>query len=195
LDVIKQLPHELEKALRDNPVASTLLDNWEKLNLPNCWLVAGAVVQSYWNSAHGYSPIHGVSDADIAYFDSNDLTEESEADHERRISNIFDTLPVRFDVKNEARVHLWYEECFGYPIDAYTSVKAAIDTFPTTAGSIGIRPLGEDIECYATFGFEDLLNLIVRPNKRQVTRSIYAKKVVRWQTIWPRLKIIAWEDA
>lgn len=193
--MITELPHELEESLRDNPVVSALLDGWNQLNLPDCWLVAGAVVQSYWNSAHGYFPLHGVSDADIVYFDPNDLSEESEATHARRVSGVFHDVPVRFDVKNEARVHLWYEEHFGYPIDAYTSAEAAIDTFPTTAGSIGIRPVGEKIKCYAAFGFDDLLALVVRPNKRQITRSIYEKKVTRWRSLWPGLKILDWEDS
>ena len=192
--MIKPLPNELEEALRDNPVVSTLLDGWTRLDLPNCWLVAGAVVQTYWNSVHGYSPLHGVSDADIVYFEPDDLSEESEADHANRISDMFHDLAVRFDVKNEARVHLWYEERFGYSIDAYTSAEAAIDTFPTTAGAIGIRPAGDKIECYASFGFDDLLELVVRPNKRQITRSIYEQKITRWRSLWPRLEIINWED-
>ena len=66
---------------------------------------------------------------------------------------------------------------------------------PTTAGAIGIRPTGLGLEAYAPFGFDDLLNLIVRPNKRQVTRSIYSDKVARWTAHWPRLRIIEWDDA
>jgi hypothetical protein len=193
--MIARLPNKLEESLRGNPVVSTLLSDWTDLRLPNCWIVAGAVVQSYWNKAHGFSPLHGVSDVDIVYFDSRDLSEESEACHSVRISNEYKNLPVRFDIKNEARVHLWYESRFGYPIDAYSSAEAAIDTFPTTAGAIGIRPVGDEIECYASFGFDDLMELVVRPNKRQITRNIYTKKVARWSSVWPMLNIVGWDDA
>ena len=40
---------------------------------------------------------------------------------------------------NETRVHLWYEAHFGYRIDPYASVEDAINTWPTTATSIGVR--------------------------------------------------------
>jgi hypothetical protein len=34
----------------------------------------------------------------------------------------------------------------------------------------------------------------VRPNKAQITRSIYEAKLTRWQSFWPQLHIIDWED-
>lgn len=193
-DVIAPIPSSLEQSLRDNPVISELFNNWTRLDLPNCWIVAGAIVQSYWNSAHGFSPLHGVCDVDVVYFDPNDLSEESEASHAARINAAYEGLPIRFDVKNEARVHLWYEDRFGYPIESYSSAETAIDTFPTTAGAIGVRPAGDEIVCYTTFGFDDLMTLIVRPNKRQITRSIYERKIARWRSVWPMLKIIDWDD-
>ena len=192
--MIAPLPRKLELSLRNNPVVSELLSGWTKLNLPDCWLVAGTIVQSYWNSAHDYSPLHGITDVDIVYYDSQDLSEEAEKERAIRISRQYEDLPVRLDVKNEARVHLWYENRFGYPIDPYSSVEAAIDTFPTTAGAIGIRPIGDEIECYTSFGYADLMDLIVRPNKRQITARIYAEKVARWRSVWPMLNIIEWDD-
>lgn len=38
----------------------------------------------------------------------------------------------------------------------------------------------------------DLLGLIVRPNKVQITKEIYEKKVLRWKTNWPDLNVIPW---
>jgi len=192
--MIAPLPEKLEDSLLVNPAVSEVLRGWNDLALPNCWLVAGVLVQSYWNAAHGFSPLNGVSDVDLIYFDHEDLTEDSEAQHASRISNRFNSLPIRFDVKNEARVHLWYEARFGYSIEPYTSAESAIDTFPTTAGAIGVRAVGDSIESYASFGFDDLMNLVVRPNKRQITRSIYAEKVLRWRSLWPMLNVIEWDD-
>lgn len=69
-----------------------------------------------------------------------------------------------------------------------------METFPTTAGSIGVRANGQALEAFAPFGFDDLMNLIIRPNKRQITRSIYEEKVACWKRIWPRVKYLEWGD-
>ena len=188
------LPPKLESSLRDNPIVSRVFDGWTGLALPNCWMVAGAVFQSFWNREHGFSPLHGISDIDLIYFDADDLTEETENRHYLRINSCYEDVSIRFDVKNEARVHMWYEDRFGYPIVAYASAEAAMETFPTTAGSIGVRPNGQMLEAFAPFGFDDLMNLIIRPNKRQITRTIYEEKVARWKPNWPRVKYFEWDD-
>jgi hypothetical protein len=45
------------------------------------------------------------------------------------------TLGGVHDVKNEARVHLWYERRFGRHLEPYRSTGDAIATWPTTASS------------------------------------------------------------
>ena len=90
---------------------------------------------------------------------------------------MFKDLKVKAEIRNEARVHLWYKDRFGKPLSfldsfgnvsgTYKSVEDAISTWPTTATSIGVR-LGAygKFEVYAPFGPNDLLDMIVRPNKR-----------------------------
>jgi hypothetical protein len=109
----------LEAALRENRSLSELLVRFDEIDLPECWLVAGAVAQTVWNLASGYPAERGIKDADIAYFDAEDLSAEAEAAHEARIRVLFAHLPIKLDVKNEARVHLWYEKVFGYSIPPY----------------------------------------------------------------------------
>ncbi len=188
------LPPDIQKAVRANPAVARVLDNWAAIDLPDSWLVAGSVVQSYWNAAHGLPPHHGIDDVDVVYFDPDDLSEEAEAEHASRISAMFDGAGVRFDVKNQARVHLWYESRFGIPIQAYRSSRDAIDTFPTTAGAVGVRPQHGSLEAYTSFGFDDLLGLVVRPNKRLVTEEVYSAKVARWKPLWSKLRIVGWND-
>jgi hypothetical protein len=119
---------------------------------------------------------------------------EAEASHERRLRDLFQHLPIKLDVKNEARVHLWYEDRFGYAIKPYLSSADAIATFPTTATAVGVREIRGKLECCAPFGIDDLFGLVVRPNKRQITRAIYEAKVDRWRSIWPRLTFLPWEE-
>ena len=182
----------LERTIRSSPLLGPVLDRWGDVRLPNCWLVAGAVAQTVWNAKLGYAHDHGIKDVDIVYFDADDLAPESERAEEQRIRSLFADLPVRLDVKNEARVHLWYEARFGYAIAPYRSTEEAIATFPTTATSIGMRLVEGRIENSAPFGQTDLCRLVVRPNKAQVSAEIYQDKVSRWRKFWPALDIRPW---
>lgn len=71
----------LQQVVLDSPLLPVLLDNWDKVALPDSWLVAGAIAQTVWNHeagfplAHGISdqtfglPLtHGINDIDIVYF-------------------------------------------------------------------------------------------------------------------------------
>ena len=87
------LPDDLKDALSANPVLSDVLGNWDEVALPDCWIVAGAVVQSYWNAVHRFPPLHGISDIDLIYFDPNDLSEKSESCHAARITALFENEP------------------------------------------------------------------------------------------------------
>ena len=163
--------------------------------MPDSWLVAGCIAQTIWNLRCRQPADCGLKDLDLIYFDEKDLSAETEASHERRLRDLFRGLPLKLDVKNEARVHLWYKDRFGYAINPYSSSADAIATFPTTATSVGIRRVLGKFECCAPFGLDDLFGLVVRPNKRQITRAIYEAKVGRWRSIWPSLTVLPWDDA
>ena len=186
--------HALEEAVLANPYLALILERFEEVALPDCWLVAGAIAQTVWNRLHSREPAAGLKDIDIVYFDPDDLSESGKHSAEACVRTLFPQIPLPLDVQNEARIHLWYEETFGTPITPYTSSADAIATFPTTATSVGVRRLGGRFEVVAPFGLDDLLNGIVRPNKRQITREIYEAKVKRWRTEWPRLHYLNWED-
>jgi hypothetical protein len=151
------------------------------------------VVQTIWNLAHGKAPGADILDYDLVYYD-RDLSKEREQSTSVAASELVADLPLELDVTNEARVHLWYPEQFGYGIQPYESTEDAIGTWPTTATAIGVRPGGRQLQVYAPFGTDDLFNLIVRPNRVQVTRAIYDVKAARWVTHWPSLVVLPWED-
>ncbi len=178
---------DLEPILRSNPHLATLLDNFASLTLPEPWLVAGALAQTVWNHRYALPPTHGIADIDIVYFDP-DLSEATEAAHQSRLTH----PAIRLDVKNQARVHQWYEAKFGRPLAPYPSVPAAIATYPTTATAIGVRMKSGTMELCAPFGTDDLLAGIVRPNKAVVTEAAYTAKAARWRRLWPKLQILPW---
>lgn len=186
---------QLTSVLIGSTLLAPVLRHWPNIGLPNGWLAAGAVAQTVWNVAHGYPPEANIRDIDLIYFDADDLSAESEARNESRIRGLFADTGVAVDVKNEARVHLWYPAKFGYSIEPYGSAEEAVATFPTTSTAVGVRPHGSQLDICAPFGLDDLLGLVVRPNKVQITRAIYEAKVARWRLYWPDLKICEWEIA
>ena len=121
--------NDLEIALQQNMWLREILERFEEIVLPDYWLVAGAIAHTIWNLRCEQPAEFGLKDVDLIYFDEQDLSFEAEASHERRLRDLFQHLPIKLDVKNEARVHLWYEDRFGYAIKPYLSSAAAIATF------------------------------------------------------------------
>lgn len=178
----------------DNRDVMRVLQTLNEFNLPNAYVGAGCLVQTVWNRLSGFPLDRGIKDIDIVYFNPADLSKETEVAIEDAVTRRFSDIPLEFDVKNQARVHLWYEQRFGVAIEPYKSTESSIDTWPATASAVGVRLEGGQPVIYSSFGLGDLLNMIARPNKRLVTQDVYEKKVARWKAIWPRLEVVAWEQ-
>lgn len=161
--------------------------------IENFYIGAGAVTQTIWNSIFDNELTYGIADIDIAYFNKDDLSEMAENTVIKTLSQKLKHIPFHLDIKNQARTHLWYKDKFGYDILPVSSIKDAIDRWPTTSTSIGLRiDRDNNMDIYAPFGFDDLFSGTVRANKRQITSEIYNRKVQKWIKIWPNLKIIPW---
>jgi hypothetical protein len=187
-----QASARLHQALRESPLLSRFLDRFDAVALPDAWLVAGCLAQTVWNLAFGFPAEAGIGDIDLIYHDPADLSEATEAAHALRLQRSFADIPIRLDVKNQARVHIWYERRFGRPILPHASSAAAIATFPATATSLGVRPARDGLDIVAPYGLDDLFALVVRPNKILVTQAVYEAKAARWRQHWPGLTIIPW---
>ena len=60
-----------------NPVIAALIDRLPTLAIPDCWITAGAVMQTVWNALERRDPTDGIKDYDVFYFDP-DLSWEAE---------------------------------------------------------------------------------------------------------------------
>jgi hypothetical protein len=97
------------------------------------------------------------------------------------------------EVRNEARVHLWYESRFGVPGVQFSSARDAIDHFLSTTCCFGVsRSEAGELVDYAPHGYADLFAKRVRPNPRLAPREVYEAKARRWQQEWPSLVVDAW---
>lgn len=123
-----------------NPINRAILERLPGLDMPDAWLVSGSLFQSVWNHLTNRSITHGIKDYDVFYFDDGDLSWEAEDDVIRRCAAAFSDLGAEIEVRNQARVHLWYEQHFGQPYEPLSSSCAGIDQFLHLTGMIGIRP-------------------------------------------------------
>jgi uncharacterized protein len=176
-----------------NPVNVAVIDQLDHLALPDAWLVAGCLVQSVWNRLTGRPVDHGIADYDVFYFDS-DTSWEAEDTVIRKLQARLGHLGAKIEIRNQARVHLWYPDKHGLPYPPLTRSTDGIDRFLTENTQIGVRRAGDDYDIYAPHGFDDVARLIVRPN-RALNFSVanYAAKAARWKALWPELTVIAAE--
>ena len=183
----------IETIVLQNSALQTILERAPGLSLPNWYLGAGCISQTAWNYFSGRDILDNINDADLVYFDDTDLSFEAE---DRRIHlgrELFSDVPIHVDLKNQARVYLWYERHFGYSIQPYQSVEEAIRNWPTTATAVAVKYDDKGVfTVYAPYGLNDLFRMIARPNKMQITEEIYMDKVNRWKACWPNLRVIPW---
>jgi NAD(P)-dependent dehydrogenase (short-subunit alcohol dehydrogenase family) len=175
-----------------NSMIAAILERLPRLGHPGSYLAAGALYQTVWNCLTGRDPQAGIQDYDVNYFDAEDLSAGGEEAVQRRGAELFGDLGVKLDIRNEARVHLWYEERFGVPCPPYTSVEAAIATFPSISSAFGARMRDGALEVCAPYGFTDLFLMRTRPNLVLAPREVYEAKTARWQAQWPQLEIMPW---
>jgi len=185
---------QLLEILESNKSVRTILGKAREMDMPNWYLGAGGIAQTVWNVKHGFAPENGVKDYDLVYYDAGDISYGAEDRFIQKGKKFFKDIPVPVEIRNQARVHLWYEKRFGKKIDQYKSAEEAIGTWPTTATSVGIRGGNGQFEIFAPFGLDDLLGMIIRANKALITEKTYRDKVSRWIKIWPDLKIVPWDQ-
>lgn len=184
----------LLKTISKSEPLTRVLQVLKKLNLPFDYYVgAGSITNTIWNDISGYSICYGISDIDIVYYDRRNIESEIEMELKAEIKSQLGDFQFELDVKNQARVHLWYESKFGFPIQPYVSLEAAIDSWPTTATALGVREERNGLfKIYAPYQLNDLFSMVVRPNKLMVTKEIYDNKATKWKEKWPKLSIIPW---
>ena len=120
---------QFRAALARNGTLTEVLTRAAAMGLPGWYLVAGCLYQTVWNVVTGQPPEAGILDYDLAYFDGSDLSWDAEDAVIQAGHEVFAGLPVPVQIRNQARVHLWYEHKFGIPCPPHDSAEAAIDTY------------------------------------------------------------------
>lgn len=169
------------------------LEGVSGMDWPDAWIVAGAIYNMAWNCLTGRPGASAVKDIDIFYFDAADLSYEAEDRMIRRAAERFGHLPVPVELRNQARVHLWFARHFGFKIEPIRDSRDAISRFSSVAYAIGVRLNDEgELEIFAPFGLEDLFAFRIRPNRYYDNRDTHAAKAARAKAVWPELTVDPW---
>jgi len=190
-DLLSQI-NQLIEILKLNKELYSIIEKATVIGLNNYYIGAGCITQTVWNYQTGFELSNGISDVDFVYYDNSDLSFATENATIQRITNTINPCKIKLDIKNQARVHLWYKDRFGYDIAPYDSLESAINSWPTTATAIGVRLEQDKLKVYAPYGLNDLFGMIVKANKVQITEEIYMQKVNKWSAKWQSLTVIPW---
>ena len=182
----------LEAIIRTEPTLMRVLGTVRDLAIPDAWLVSGAIYNCVWNSLTGRPSLHGVNDIDVIYFDT-DLSWEAEDRVIKRIEQALDGLPVPVQPRNQARVHLWYEQKFGQPFAPLMSARESLLRYASKTHAVAARLEADGgLTIDAPFGLEDMFAFRVTPNPVADNRLTHEKKGARIRSVWPEVTVVPW---
>lgn len=175
--------------VRASPRVMQVLAIARDAGLPDWRLVAGSIYGTVWNALTGQRADHGIKDYDICYFDP-DTSWEAEDLWIKAVAAITppDLLPL-IEVRNQARVHIWFSEKFGGDYPALTHTDEALGRYLCYSDAVAVRLEAEDkISVAAPFGLDDIFTMTMRPNPGRGTTDNRAAKVASIQARWPDVK-------
>ncbi|MSP01264.1 MAG: nucleotidyltransferase family protein [Acetobacteraceae bacterium] len=181
----------LEQIVRSDPDLMRLLDCLRGLTLPQWRLVSGCLYQTVWNVLTHRPRGTGIQDHDVIYFDDDDLSWDAEDAVIRRAEAVAVGCVGPLQIRNQARVHLWYEQHFGHPYAPLRTADEALLTYPATAQAIGVRLEANDrLDIVAPLGLDDVFAMTMRPNPGLAVGPVFDAKAARALSVWPEVTIV-----
>lgn len=170
-----------------NPINAQLVERLPSLRLNQTMLTAGCLFQAVWNGLSDRPVDWGVNDYDVFYFDE-DLSWEAENRVILAAQALFQDLDVKVELRNQARVHLWFAERFGNDYPALHSAKEGIDRFLICSTCIGLHL--DSGELYAPHGLDELEHGLLRINPNFPQPAQFRKKAQSYQARWDWLRVV-----
>ncbi|MGE0225176.1 MAG: nucleotidyltransferase family protein [Acetobacteraceae bacterium] len=184
-----------EAILRADADLMLLLRRLRDLRLSQWRLVAGCLYQTVWNVLTGRPGGTGIQDYDVIYFDDRDLSWEAEDAVIRQVAAATSDCVGPVQVRNQARVHLWFPDRFGVAYPRLSCADDALRHYASVSHAIGVRLEADDrFDVTAPFGFEDVFAMVIRPNRVLPNAQSHTAKASRAKAIWPEVTVVPWDD-
>lgn len=179
--------------IADDPDLMAILALVRELGLADGWLASGALYQTVWNRLTERPRRTGIKDYDVIYFDGSDLGFEAEDAVIRRVEAAARPLGLALEVRNQARVHLWFPHRFGFAVPPLASSAESLRRYASTTHAVAAR-LDADgrIHLLAPFGLSDVFALHLRPNRVLPNGPSHDAKARRCLSVWPELTVEWW---
>jgi hypothetical protein len=187
---MNSLEARLEAIVRSGPTLMQVLTTARDLDLPDWLIFSGAVYQRVLNHLTGRDLDYGIKDYDLGYYDARDISYEAEDAVIRRVAARFEP-PLRemVEVRNQARVHLWFEGKFGEQYAPLETSAAALERFVSPLFAVGVRlDAAGALTILAPFGLEDLFAMRLRPNPLRPTNG-FARTSAAIKARWPEVGV------
>ncbi len=183
------LEDRLIEIIRASSKVMQVLTYIRDADLTDWRLVSGAVYGTVWNSLTGRHPDYGIKDYDICYFDPDTSWEAEDVVIKAVERALPDALKPLVEVRNQARVHLWFEGRFGSPYAPLSCTDEALERYLCFSDAVGIRLEADDrISIVAPFGLEDVFAMVLRPNPNRGPTNNTNPKVASIQARWPEVE-------
>jgi hypothetical protein len=181
----------LTSIVRAAPSLMRVLTVVRALGLPDWLVMSGAVYQRVLNHhLTGREPDYGVRDYDLGYFDASDISYDAEDVVIRRMAAAFEEpLKSTVEVRNQARVHVWFETHFGEAYTPLSCTAEALERFVAPMFAVSVRLDADDrLHIEAPFGLADLFALRLRPNPSRPFGS-FDRVAAGVQRRWPEIRV------
>jgi hypothetical protein len=181
---------QLAAIVRGAPSLMQVLTTIRALDLPDWLMMSGAVYQRVLNALTGRPPDYGVRDYDLGYFDASDISYDAEDSVIRRVTAAFvEPLRSAVEVRNQARVHVWFEDHFGEPYTPLSCTAEALERFVSPMFAVGVRlELDDRLHVAAPFGLADLFALRLQPNPRRPSAG-FVRVATAVTRRWPEVRV------
>ena len=188
------LAARFESIVRADPDLMLLLRRARSLRLPQWRLVAGCLYQTVWNVLTGRPRGTGIKDYDLIYYDASDLSWEAEDTVIRQVAAATGDCVGPVEVRNQARVHLWFPQRFGCPYPPLASADGSLLRYASVVHAVGVRlEQDERLDVVAPFGLEDVFAMVVRPNRILDNAVSHRAKAQRVTAIWHEVTVLPWD--
>lgn len=180
----------LVEIVRASPTLMHVLRTVRDQRLPDWRVFSGAVYQTVWNSLTGRDPDYGIKDYDVGYFDADTSWDAEDVLIKRVVAAFEPPLREQVEVRNQARVHLWFFDRFKEPYSPLASTDQALMRFVCPAFAVGVRLEDDDaITVAAPFGLADVFDMRLSPNPTRGIARGWDRVTASARERWPECRV------